>query len=895
MSPKNVLLPKILKETVLFLIVFVSIWIFSTPSQGMVSAQGIDAVSEPDAERVTIISISATGGKGSNGNPQTGSVVTLSAKLSIPHAYNLTSCSWTGNITPGQGNVSDNCRYNYVPKIGPGPSSATYGNKKVTLTVTFGGTGGSGSTSKTASFKVLFNKTGDDANTCAWWNLWSDCIRNWYFYWNDDGAVTQLNRTDLGFDTSLGKDSYGYFSVEEDKLYIGRAAAEVHYDDGLNIPASASCPGGDFGGAQGIDTLAEVIEHEARHKWVNHNWDPLGVWHGLLDSDRGIPTDDHKDLLPDIFEITETFTDIGMVDSCNLEEHKASSYRYYGDHEFYVINYAYGKRGEPKNDWANPGKQSIAPSLASARTSQATANIQSGPAYANAFFRSQTSDWPSEMGSLTGVYSSAGVDENSNGLFDTLKVTAGVHINAPELYSVVAWLSNSSGTQIAVASNQQNLSVGDHQIELPFLGKVIRYAGHNGPYKLLRIELRVGDSEYLVQGVDDAYTTAAYTASQFENAEARFSGSLTDQGVDSNGDGQLDLLRLNVGVTVNLPGTYNLIGELEAGGEFVYAANQELNLSAGNHTVSLDFQGANIYYSHQDGPYQVVALRILDENWEHMDFLDTTYNTAAYPFAQFVHSGSSIATSGLSDAAISNDSDPEYEKLRVYFTVNAASSGSYNLLADLEDASGEQINTTLRVVSLSAGSNSTYVDFSGDAIYSHGVNGPYTVTRLSLVTPSGELADVLSPAHVTQAYACTSFSKPILTLNGSYSDTPLDNDSDGKYDQLKVTVGIDSLNNGEVTGEAELVDANGRVIQKASGVVSVSANTPASINLLYDGFYINANGLDGPYYLRNLLVYYSQNPNISDAEEYPYQTAAYSFGEFVAGAGKLFLPVVLRD
>ena len=58
-------------------------------------------------------------GVGTTGNePTTGSAVRLEADISIPAGYELLTCSWTGDITPGSGDTANHCRYEYTPATG---------------------------------------------------------------------------------------------------------------------------------------------------------------------------------------------------------------------------------------------------------------------------------------------------------------------------------------------------------------------------------------------------------------------------------------------------------------------------------------------------------------------------------------------------------------------------------------------------------------------------------------------------------------------------------------------------------------------------------------------------------------------------------------------------------
>ena len=276
-------------------------------------------------------------------DPQTGSKVRLQADIEVPSGYEVTRCSWAGDLTPGEGKPDHDCLYEYTPGTGAGPSVSTYGVKDVTLSIAYRHTssGVTGQVSKNHTYKVFFAKEDDDDG---------DGEPNWFEYWGDDGAVPGLGAADVEYDQTLGSNTYGYWSPGDDNIHLGGAAAATHYPSGITVPASTDCPGGTFGGARGIDCATEVVAHEGRHKWVHHNWDAGGIWDGWTDSDEGVPSAGYDDDLPDAYEESTTHTATDTVDSCDLETHKSASYKFYGDNEFAVAVYADGRKGNANED-----------------------------------------------------------------------------------------------------------------------------------------------------------------------------------------------------------------------------------------------------------------------------------------------------------------------------------------------------------------------------------------------------------------------------------------------------------------------------------------------------------------------------------------------------------------
>ncbi|MBN2391367.1 MAG: hypothetical protein JXR84_11610 [Anaerolineae bacterium] len=386
-----------------------------------------------------------------NDIPETGSPVRLAANIEMPTGYEVTRCSWTGELTPGEGDPANNCRYEYTPATGSGPALDTYGEKKATLTVALQHTpsGVTGQISKDHTYKVFFEKEGDDDGDCHWWHFWEACEPNWFEYWGDDGAVAGLNAADVRYDSTCptGYICYGAWRSSDDIIYVQDGAAEIHYPGGYQFDESADCPGGNFGGAQGIDCAAEVLAHERRHETIYHNWDSAssdscgsatGPWSGCTDSDtattHGRPGDD----LPDDYE-SVLGTAPNTIDSCDVATVKdVPSYAQYGDNEFDAMQSGDGAIGNSDNDWANPGKQTPTPFIfsVSAQNQRAELGTKSGPAGHHAPSSEFSIIAATTLGSLTGDYSDTGVDTDGNGFYNSLKLSVGVHIDQTTTYSV---------------------------------------------------------------------------------------------------------------------------------------------------------------------------------------------------------------------------------------------------------------------------------------------------------------------------------------------------------------------------------------------------------------------------------------------------------------------------
>jgi hypothetical protein len=494
----------------------------------------------------------------------------------------------------------------------------------------------------------------------------------------------------------------------------------------------------------------------------------------------------------------------------------------------------------------------------------------------------------SEFGTLTGDYSEGGVDGDSDGRFESLRVSVGIKLTSPLWTNVVVWLVDSADTPLGWAAKAGDLADGSHTVDVFFPGPQLVAAGRNGPYRVSHVEFRLGEEdEELADAADNVLTTAAYPVSAFTPAPVVISGPYSDVGADSNGDGQFDWLRVNVGLQVDVAGSYTVVGELAGSGPIV-AARSTTIVSSGAPTVSLWFSGANIYQSRQDGPYRLSSVRVEDASGAVVDIRPSAHTTASYNHAQFAHPGTVLDPTGHSDHGVDLDGDGRYDYLVADLHVNADAPSSVTVSALLQDGSLRTVTEARKSVTLSSGTNTIALGFSGAAIRAHGVDGPFRVTNLTLVRSDGRVLDTQPFAYQTAGYLYSQFSWPLLGLTGQYSDATRDSNGNGRADFLDIQVGVRPRSNGVAIVQGRLVGAAGKEIGWASVTGAVTGGQTTMMTLSFAGSKIYAAGVDGPYTLKNLLAYHTGDPGQSVYVEAAHVTAAYQHTQFESGGADYY-------
>jgi uncharacterized protein (TIGR03437 family) len=119
---------------------------------------------------------------------------------------------------------------------------------------------------------------------------------------------------------------------------------------------------------------------------------------------------------------------------------------------------------------------------------------------------------------LNGKNTDAGVDTNSNGLFDRLDVKVGADVLAAGSYRWSASLFAANRIQVGSATGSGNLPAGAATVPLSFDGASLGKAGIDGPYAVRSVVV-TGSGQTSTLGA--AGNTGAYRFDQFEGAPAR--------------------------------------------------------------------------------------------------------------------------------------------------------------------------------------------------------------------------------------------------------------------------------------------------------------------------------------------------------------------------------------
>jgi pimeloyl-ACP methyl ester carboxylesterase len=248
------------------------------------------------------------------------------------------------------------------------------------------------------------------------------------------------------------------------------------------------------------------------------------------------------------------------------------------------------------------------------------------------------------------------------------------------------------------------------------------------------------------------------------------------------------------------------------------------------------------------------------------------------------------------------DGNGLYNSLDLYISVNVVESGHFEFQGTLIDGAGQPVATGYHSTlmagtgTLPTGLQTIVLSFDGSQIYQHGVNGPYTLANLTIFDVTGYALEVDTSTNIytTTAYQVDQFERPMISLT-SGSETPVDYDSNGRYDLLQINLNVNVIRSGNYEVNGRLIDPNGGEIAWSTTSFYASSSGSYLAQLEFDGHDIGRHEVDGPYTLQDLSIF-----NASDTSSalfgQVYETQAYAFTEFEGGyAHKVYLPITMRN
>ncbi len=225
---------------------------------------------------------------------------------------------------------------------------------------------------------------------------------------------------------------------------------------------------------------------------------------------------------------------------------------------------------------------------------------------------------------------------------------------------------------------------------------------------------------------------------------------------DIDNDGLFDYVSAKVEADIPSDGYYYLTGNLtDNTGTQITTASNLTYLTAGPQNITINFNGILIRQHAANGTYTLKDVKLYDST-SLLGLLLGTHPTPDFTYTQFQTQPATLVAV-VSDQGIDLDQDGLYDFLEVEANINVTKAGNYNVRAILYDFNGNYTASARNSTYLNTGIQALKLRFSGRAIFSHGVDGPYNLSYITLLNENWDEIDREVDAYVTAAYAYTWF------------------------------------------------------------------------------------------------------------------------------------------
>jgi hypothetical protein len=229
-------------------------------------------------------------------------------------------------------------------------------------------------------------------------------------------------------------------------------------------------------------------------------------------------------------------------------------------------------------------------------------------------------------------------------------------------------------------------------------------------------------------------------------------GLYKSHGSDDDGDGLFDHIDVDIGMDVRTPGRYTVTGYLyDDGGNETVPASEEAQLSIGSKHITLPFYGLQ-----RPGVYHLRNLTLYDSYGQILDHRDEAYTTEGY-FSIDPNPQLARLSGEYSDHGVDVNGDGKYELLNVDAGVRIFFPGQYTLTGYLYDKNESEIGWAIDNGVFEAGNRTMHLEFDGMPIERHGVDGPYTLSKLFLAGENWRIKDSANNVYCTSSYKYSDF------------------------------------------------------------------------------------------------------------------------------------------
>ena len=443
------------------------------------------------------------------------------------------------------------------------------------------------------------------------------------------------------------------------------------------------------------------------------------------------------------------------------------------------------------------------------------------------------------------------IDANGDGLAEQVAADIDLQIVSAGIYTLKGVLKKGQRIvanrpvfeSMQASAVDLNASPGVRRVTLLFSGQQIFNSGVDGPYQLETLLISNTDT------AENSFATPAFSHQNFRETKTGLR-AVVDEGIDVNKDGRLEGIKLTISADTIVEGPYFARGVLFAAGANIAEMSTKQTLARGLQQIVLVVPGPALRRSSQNGPYQgiVTLYDVSGHSLGSIDFITKQY--LASSFAGLIEPNGAPL-----DQGVDLGGNRLFDLLEVTVPV-IGQQGTFVVDAVLR-GQGQAFVTNGQTVTLTGNAQNLKFTFAGPDIHAQQLNGPYEITLNVRDRATQSILDQVIVPDRTRNYAYTQFdaraNAGLLAFAGADLGVGVDLNNNSLFDSLVVTITIDATNAGSYLVSARIVDRKETELGFFSSNVVLTAGRN-SVKLTFDGRQIGDSGLDGPYFVKGLLM-----------------------------------------
>ncbi|MHA2102855.1 MAG: right-handed parallel beta-helix repeat-containing protein [Candidatus Hodarchaeales archaeon] len=406
------------------------------------------------------------------------------------------------------------------------------------------------------------------------------------------------------------------------------------------------------------------------------------------------------------------------------------------------------------------------------------------------------SEFDTPIAFITGRFWDSGVDSDTDGKFDEIKIDVEVNITQTGGYYLdIKTIANATNYNY-YGSNFAYYNVGAHNFSV-IIDVDSSYSERINTSYLIDYA-RISDSYHnTLDTLYPDFSTRVYNYLEFDPPEVFLTGKFMDNGLDTDADGKFNELEFGAEINVTQAGVYQLTFRLKGNDTYdTYYGYADGFLNTGVQNISVTINVPTYYSQRLNTSYIIDYVRIRDTYSNTLEIIYPNYFSRFYYYSEF-DPPEVYLTGNYADEGLDTDADGKFNQLTIDIEVNVTQPGFYYLNLRTRDSINSNSYYHYSSGTWTEGLQNISMIIDVPTFYSQRLNASYNIEFLELLNSLHNKIEDHYPNTQTRVYSYIEFDPPGLFLTGNYWDEGLDTDGDGEFNQIILKAEVNITQSGE--------------------------------------------------------------------------------------------------